>query len=318
VTSGWERWAPVLLVVLAFVVSSPWAFGYLLPQRGSQAIALAGLAGYGVYAVMAIGLLVWALRRWLALAVVGVLLVPQVLTLSPAYVGDGDIPRRSVVVRVMTANLYFGTADLEQVVALVRERKVDVLALEELSPGAVTGLEQAGLRSELPHAINRAEPGAAGTGLWSRRPFTEVDAAPAGFNSCAADIAVGAGTVRVRAFHPVTPLPTAARWRRSFAAMRAQVRDDAGTPTVLLGDFNATVHHRELRRLMGARWRDAAEVAGAGVVRTWSPRRNAPALLDLDHILVDRGMSVGSFVTVPLRGSDHRAVIAEVGLTART
>jgi endonuclease/exonuclease/phosphatase family metal-dependent hydrolase len=217
----------------------------------------------------------------------------------------------------MTANLYFGTADLRQVVRIVRDRRIDVLALEELTTGAVAGLERAGLRDLLPYAVTQPAVGAAGTGLWSRLPLTEVPAAPAGFNACAADIAVGGRMVRFRALHPMPPVPDAEDWRQSFAVMRSQVTDDPAA-TVLMGDFNATVHHRELRRLMGARWRDAGEADGAGLVRTWTPRGGLPSVLDLDHVLVHRGMTVGGFATVRLRGSDHRAVIATVGVPAQT
>ena len=312
------RWLSPALLLLAGAVCIPWAFGYLLPQAGTRAIALAGLSSYSSMALFVVILVTWGLRRWAALAVMVVLLVAQGSTIAPLYVGDGDVASGRPRLRVMTVNLFFGTADTAQVVRLVRERKVDVLAVEELSPGAVIGLERAGLLRELPHAVARAAPGAAGTGLWSRLPLTEVAAAPAGFNVCAADIAVGGGQVRVRAFHPVTPLPDAARWKRSFTVMRAQTRDDVRIATVLLGDFNASVHHRELRRLMGSRWRDAAEADGAGLVRTWTPHNNAPAVLDLDHVLIDRGMTVGTFDTVPIHGSDHRAVIAVIGLPART
>jgi endonuclease/exonuclease/phosphatase family metal-dependent hydrolase len=318
VTPARWRLVSVALVLLALSGSVPWAFGYLLPQRGTRAIGLAGLAGYSAFAVVAVVVLAWALRRWAALAVVGVLLVAQSVTVGPAYIGDGQVPAHSTVLRVMTANLYFGTADVAQVAALVRDRRVDVLALEELSPDAVARLEQAGLRTELPYAIDHSALGAAGTGLWSRLPMTEVAAAPAGFNVAAADLVLGNGRIRVRAFHPVTPLPTAARWRRSYAVMRAQIQDDRDVATLLLGDFNATVHHRELRHLMGTRWRDAAEADGAGLVRTWSPHSRVPALLDLDHVLIDRGMTVGSFATVPIHGSDHHAVIVAVGLPGRT
>lgn len=313
-----HRWVSPVLVIAAVVASVPWAFGYVLPQHGTRPIGLAGLSGFSPYAVFAVVLLSWALRRWWGLGVVTAVLAAQGVTLGPAYVGDGPISAHAPVLRVMTANLYFGTADVGQVVQLVRDRRIDVLALEELTPDAVAGLHRAGLRRELPYAVNRAAVGPAGTGLWSRLPITEVVAEPAGFNAAAIDVSVGGNRVRLRAFHPVTPLPTSARWRRSFAVMRTQVRADEGIATVLMGDFNATVHHRELRRLMGDRWRDAAEADGTGLVRTWAPRSHVPALLDLDHVLVDHGMTVGHYATVPVHGSDHHAVIVSVGMSART
>jgi endonuclease/exonuclease/phosphatase (EEP) superfamily protein YafD len=305
------RWSALLAAVLV-LVSLPWAFGYLLPQRGTVTLGLAALAGYSPIPVVVLLIVALAARLWPASVVAVVLLVAQVATLGPAYVGDGDPRPGRRVVTVMTSNLLFGGADTAQVVRLVRERQVDVLALEELSPGAVAGLEQAGLREELPYAINRPAVGANGTGLWSRLPMAEVPVLPLRFYSCAGDIQLDGRVLRVRAVHPVPPIPPRA-WRRDFAVLRAQSQQDA-VPTLLLGDFNASVHHRELRRLLAGRWRDAAEAEGAGLVRTWSPRARLPAVLDPDHVLVDRGMTVRSWSSVPIRRSDHRAVIVEVAV----
>jgi endonuclease/exonuclease/phosphatase family metal-dependent hydrolase len=315
--NGLRGWLAVALAVLSVAASLPWAFAYLLPQPSTAVLGLAGLAGFSPYAVFALLVLTWALRQWRALLVSGVLLAGQVVTIGPQYVGD-EAPRAGErVLRFMTVNLFFGRADTAQVVRLVRERRIDVLALEELSPGAVAGLERAGLRRELPFALNRARPGAEGTGLWSRLPLTDVAVLQMRFHSVAADLDLGDRVLRVRAVHPVPPIPVRS-WRRDMALLRAQLASDRRVQTVVLGDLNSSVHHREFRRLLDRRWRDAAEVEGAGLVRTWTPRRGAPAVLDLDHVLVDRGMTVHGFQTVAIRGGDHRAVIAAVGVPART
>jgi endonuclease/exonuclease/phosphatase family metal-dependent hydrolase len=213
----------------------------------------------------------------------------------------------------MTVNLLFGGADTAQVARLVRDRHVDVLALQELSPGAVAGLERAGLRSDLPYAINHPRTGAAGTGLWSRYPLREVPSRRLTFEAAAGELRVGGSLLRVRAVHPISPVPPA-RWRRDLATLRAQRADDVGVLTIIVGDLNASVHHRELRRLLGGRWRDAAEAAGAGLVRTWSPGSPLPSLIDLDHVLIDRGMTATGWRSVVIRRSDHRAVLVDVAL----
>lgn len=301
------------LVGAAVAVSVPWAFGYLLPQVGTLPLAMAALAGYSPYLLAVVFALAAALRRWPVAAVGAALLVGQLVTLAPAYTAD-DRARSGPALRVMTLNMRFGQADSERVVRLVRDRRVDVLALEELTRAAVRRLEAAGLRAELPYACVRAVGGAGGTGLWSRLPTTEPSSRALTFKTCAADLTFDGQLVRLRAVHTVPPLAGQVGWRRDFSVLRAQGRDDVNVPTVLLGDFNASVHHRQLRRLMGERWRDAAEVAGVGVVRTWSPRQGFPAVLDPDHVLVDRGMGVLSAHVVSVPGSDHRAVLAEIAL----
>jgi endonuclease/exonuclease/phosphatase (EEP) superfamily protein YafD len=291
----------------------PWAVGYLLPQTGRRSLAFAALAGYSSYPLFTVLVLAWALRRWSALAACVLLLTGQVATLGPLYVGDGEPSAVRPRLRVMTANLLFGTADMAQVVRIVRAQHVDVLALEELTPGAVAELDRAGLRSALPYAITRAATGPQGTGLWSRYPVTDLPVRQLRFHSVAAAVHIGDRSVVVRAEHPVPPF-TPSHWRRDLALLRADLATDATAPTVILGDLNSSVHHRELRRLMGGRWRDAAEAEGAGLVRTWTPRLGAPSVLEPDHVLVDRGMTVARYETVRIRHSDHRAVLVEVAL----
>ena len=45
--------------------------------------------------------------------------------------------------------------------------------------------------------------------------------------------------------------------------------DPANRATILAGDFNATLDHVELRRLLGTGYRDAAASLGRGLTPTW-------------------------------------------------
>jgi len=83
-------------------------------------------------------------------------------------------------------------------------------------------------------------------------------------------------------------------------------------PTVVLGDFNATLDTSLLRSLRGSRFRDAGEKAGSGLVRTWGRNPGSPLLLDLDHVFVDGRIGVRSTVVVDVPRSDHDAVVARL------
>ena len=84
-----------------------------------------------------------------------------------------------------------------------------------------------------------------------------------------------------------------------------------GAPRVLAGDFNATLDHGELRRLLDRGYRDAAEQAGTALRPTWPADRSLiPALVTIDHVLADRRIRVASARTVAIPGSDHRGVLA--------
>ena len=57
---------------------------------------------------------------------------------------------------------------------------------------------------------------------------------------------------------------------------------------LLAGDFNATLDHHELRRLLGdGGYVDAADAVGAGYDTTWPAGRDFPPEITIDHVLVD-------------------------------
>jgi hypothetical protein len=137
---------------------------------------LAAAAPFAVPALaVAVALTLLGRRRWVA-GVPGVLLVVHLGWLLPSLTPDGGEPARpdAPTLTVMTANILFGRADADALVREVRERGVDVLAVEELTPAAVERLRDAGVDSVLPHDVLSPAPGAAGTGLWTRLPTTEL------------------------------------------------------------------------------------------------------------------------------------------------
>ena len=88
--------------------------------------------------------------------------------LAPSLTSD-DGPtatgtRRSPDLIVMTANLLYGQADANALVREVRDRRVDVLVVEELTPSAVERLREAGLEQLLPSSVLAPASEAAGTG----------------------------------------------------------------------------------------------------------------------------------------------------------
>lgn len=308
-----RRAAAALLVLAACAVSAPFAAGYLLPQRGFALIGLAAFAGYSPYALTVVLAVAAAVRQWPLSLALAVGLVAQMAVLAPAYVRDDS--REGPRLVVMTTNAFFGQADLTAVVSIVRERRVDVLGVQELTPAAVAGLRAAGLEQLLPHSTLRPAPSARGAGMWSRFPVTAIPPWPSTFEGAAADVQVGGNPLRIRVLHPPSPGGALVQtWQRNYDGFVEAARRETPGYVLLLGDFNASVHHRRLRELMGGRWRDAGGAAGAGLVRTWGPRVK---LLDPDHVLVDQGMGVAGFDVVSVRGSDHRAVVATVVLAPR-
>ena len=227
------------------------------------------------------------------------------------------------VLRVITANLLKGKASAEAVVCLVRRQSADVLFLQELTESAVSRLKQAGLTDLLAHEMTDFEgPSARGRGIYARFPLTEgLDLGPADTAQLTARLELPGGEqadlVCVHASRPRPPWSRAntAWWRKELAALPTPAGSAADPPRVLAGDFNASVDHVHFRRVLRRGHADAAGQLGHGLIPTWGPEpQGRPALLTIDHVLVDPGCAVRAVSVHPLPGSDHRAVYAEFRL----
>ncbi len=64
----------------------------------------------------------------------------------------------------------------------------------------------------------------------------------------------------------------------------------AAPPWVLPGDFNATLDHAELRRVLDLGYRDAGDVTGNGLIPTWPEFGHHLPPITIDHILAQRGI----------------------------
>ena len=261
-----------------------------------------------------VGLLIFGgLRSWKGTGVALVVVAAAVWTQVPLYVGrSGD----GTPVTVMQSNLLFDGADPRAVVDQVRNRRVEVLTVDELTPAAVEGLHRAGLDEILPH--RHLSPGrfATGTGIWSRYPLADTMEYD-GFvlNQLSATVQIPqVGPVSVYAFHPVPPVSGVRLWSDELTRLGEILgRAPSDRPVIVGGDFNATYDHYRFRALASGRFADAAEQAGAGHLVTYPTDKRWPALIGIDHILVSGGHAT-DVVTVDLPGADHRALVARVEL----
>lgn len=243
------------------------------------------------------------------LALTVLLAVPLLPRVVPNAAPAADGP----TLRVLAINLYFGEADAGAIVDLVAEHRVDVLNLLELDEAGQSALDRAGLTGLLPHRVFRPAGAAVGSGIASRYPLDELDlAGPSWFAQPGARVRLGRGAVvEVVAVHPIPPVTRADDWRAELRSLPPA--SPAGPVRILAGDFNATLDHAELRRVLDSGYVDAAERTGEALVPTWPRRRTAPPVT-LDHVLVDERAAVLGFSAHDVPGSDHRAVLAELRL----
>jgi endonuclease/exonuclease/phosphatase (EEP) superfamily protein YafD len=223
------------------------------------------------------------------------------------------------VLRVLTANLRAGRAAAGPVVGLARRTGADVLFVQEATDEAVTRLQQAGISDLLANQMTQPVAGGPrGRCIYARYPLSgglAVD--PAAVAQCAARLDLPSGpSVQLVCVHARPPKPpwsprAAARWRGELAALPPP----GSLPVILAGDFNATIDHAQFRRLLHRGYVDAARQAGNGLVLTWGPEpRGHPALLTIDHVLIDPRCAVRATSAHRLPGSDHHALYAELRL----
>jgi endonuclease/exonuclease/phosphatase family metal-dependent hydrolase len=259
-----------------------------------------------------------ALRRWrpaavaaLTLAALAGVVLPRAI---PGSAADAGGPR----LRVLTANIRHGEADPAALVRMVRENRVDVLAVQELNTGFIAALDAAGIAPLLPHRIVDDPSIYVNGGLYSRLPLTEtgIHQDPSGFTQAYATVELpGGAPLVIESVHSCAPL-TVADVPCWFAGLSGQTPATPDGPArLLLGDFNATVDHAPLRALLATGYEDAGGKTGHGLKGTWRPIDRFPVPpVAIDHILVDPRLAVREYAVWPLPGSDHSAVFAEVSV----
>jgi len=273
---------------------------------------------------IALALLVAAHRRalpGLALVVAVTLLGAHVGWLVPHYVPDAAHPGDGDAMVVMTLNIEF--ADPEALAEAVAVNDVDVLVLLEVTRDRLGELRSTGLTDVLPHAAGVEGDSNDQTIVLRRFRVASSEPVPGGAgHSLVVDLASDAGRVRLVAAHPRPPYLTDV-WRSDHAQLLAALSAFAiGEPTIVAGDFNATLAHAPMRRILGLGYDDAVDQVGGGWSPTWPAgghqRRfgiDVPAFAPIDHVLTSPGLVVTSARAFDVDGADHRAVLASVEWT---
>jgi hypothetical protein len=233
--------------------------------------------------------------------------------------GRRTAPVNGPRIRVATVSLRRGLVAPGPVVELVRRHAVDVLAVQELTPDAESALRAAGIERLLPAAhVVPARPGsvpAASGAVWTRLPVVGRSATPGIFEQPTVRLGAGAAAdVALTSVHTFPPALSPAAVRAWAGDLRVLPAPEPGVLRVLAGDFNATLDHAALRAVVGRGYRDAARDAGRALTWTWRPLRLRFPRLTIDHVLLDPRIGVVAVDAVPVDGSDHRALVAELAL----
>ncbi|ONI79015.1 hypothetical protein ALI144C_29150 [Actinosynnema sp. ALI-1.44] len=276
-------------------------------------IATVALTPYIGVVGLVLGVVGLFMRRW----IFGGVVLAFAMIVSAAVVPRMVSHEQSTVfgprLTVMTANLYVGRADAVAVLDMVRRNDVEVLSMQELSPAMVQDLDRAGIDRVLPYRLFEPQRGGAGSGLASRYPLRPTKIAdPATFAQPSAIVDLpGVVDPEVLVVHAVPGVDDAATWKAELAEMPGATTKDK--PRMLIGDFNATLDHPDLRDVISRGYVDVAQQHGSGLTPTW-PAGIWPPPVTLDHFLVDSRCAVVDYQVFDLPGSDHRAAVAVLNL----
>lgn len=302
---AWAAVAPVALWTLIRLLSL---------EPGYPLTAALSYTPYVVPVAVLVAAFAGFLRQWIAFAAACAVALVLIAMVAPRAVGGPDeMEGRSL--KVMSANVLVGRGQPEQVLELARERDVEILAFQELTPGFAADFEDAGGSELFPHSELELRKTVSGNGLYSRYPLRPIPYSLSRRAVVGAEASVpGAGALEVFSVHPQAPLgpDSNGTWLRELDSLPKA--DPGGVRRILLGDFNAGFDQPGFRSLVDGGYRDAAERMGDGLAPTWpaiaKPLKFLP--VTIDHILFDERLGVRDFEVMEVPGSDHRAVFAEL------
>ena len=259
-----------------------------------------------------------ATRNWRAAAAAALAVLIFGAFVLPREVGGGG-PSDGGRLRVVAFNTKVGAGSVAEVMALLRKERPDVFTVQELTPEWAERFQAAGAAELLPYRALRALPGALGTGIWARYPLTGGRTADprSGFDQTYAVLRrPGKPAVQVVSAHPRPPTLRPNDWGspRKWAGdiTRLPGAPSSGPVLLMAGDFNSSLDHSPLRKLIGTGYRDAAATVGRGLDPTWPYDGQRPPPVTIDHVLVDKRAGAAAFRTKVIAGSDHKAIVADL------
>jgi endonuclease/exonuclease/phosphatase (EEP) superfamily protein YafD len=241
------------------------------------------------------------------------------------------IPRSPIVginnnqaIRVMTFNTKYRVEEASDIVNIILEADVDVIALQELSsPTAEYFAEH--LIDEYPYQIAYTwGTSVRGKGLLSRYPLTnEQFETFNGVNYLRAQISFADETITLVNTHPQPPhygiaFNTDHRSRAIDSILeRLATESDA---VIVLGDFNTTDQSADYRKLT-AKFTDSFREVGFGLGQTFPDFSTGnllellPPMIRIDYVFHSEHLqSISAEVWHSSAGSDHRPLVASLAL----
>lgn len=251
-------------------------------------------------------LLVYLLKReWKYLAVAVCAALINLILIIPVYIPDHDKNAHGKIVSILLVNLNAYNDQYDKVVELIKQKKPDILALEELNDIWFSKLVS--LLQSYPYQKFYLRQDCFGIGLFSHIPTESLDIrtfGPANLPSVVAKYSIDDKPVSLLLTHPLPPGSF-----QYFHLRNAQLKDIASQRAsfeqrlIVIGDLNATswsYYFKEFIKKMHL----VDTRPGFGLQITW-PTSNPLLGVTIDHILVSNNFEVLERSVGPDIGSDH-------------
>lgn len=215
------------------------------------------------------------------------------------------------MLRVMTTNLLNGEGDPAALAALLDELQPDIVGVQELSANQASVIER-----HFPYGITKPRDDNEGNGLMSTHEM-EVEVLELPYRTALrASVDHEGRTIDVISMHLANPIDG---WRGKLPERRRQlgalepILAEPGL-RIVIGDMNSTPAwpaYRRIRRHLDDPIAELAARRGHRPGNTWGYRPGWKARLRIDHVLT-RGLEATAVEVREVRGSDHRAVVADL------
>jgi endonuclease/exonuclease/phosphatase (EEP) superfamily protein YafD len=269
--------------------------------------------------VLVVAGLSWRFRRLIRVAVVLLVVLVVGVAMTVPRVQAGPLPSGGRPLSVLAFNTLDGSADVGELAEVIRTERPDLAALIEVGQAyrdrlaplveplgyrmvTATGTDSDGVTDVFGVTALVAEHfDGATSNVDTSTPFPVVEIEGGEL-----------GATRFVAFHAVAPRRGDVRqWSSDLGKLTRYCAGD--TPTIVAGDFNATLDHSVLRGAT-AGCSDAAAQRGQGLQATWPtwmPRWFGP---QIDHVFATNPIAAEDFAVREIAGSDHRAVLVRLRL----
>ncbi len=256
-------------------------------------------------------------RRWPLVAAAFGLVMLHLVWVTPSLRTAEALPQdvsKVRPVRVVSANLLGVNADTADIARELREASADIVLVQEVTDTWAKALSSREMLELYPERSLVVREDSFGIGVMARHPIA-VEVVDFGVPAMLITLQVGDAKLSVLHAHTLPPrlIEMVGEWHRMMDRIENEVRR-LPRPLLVAGDLNATQFSERYERLQALGLRGAHEAVGRGLATTWPNGRFPLPPIRLDHLLVSDDVSVLDVREGIGRGSDHRPLLAELGL----